>query len=419
MGILDGDIDWTLLGASLLANNQGHYGALGPALGSGLLSYGKAREGYKVTERAEEQRKAAEAAADKLGLRDLYDMNPKSFTEAYLEAMMESKFPGADKTGKNLYYAEKPGTPGFKGYVIGPGGKAVEVRPEDGYAWAPRQSWRDFGGYQAPMPAYGAPQAQGSIPGVPRTQSPGTAIAAPPTATAVPRVPGAPPGAVPNVLKPGEQPSVRGAQEAAVQQARTDAEIVRNQPFDESKLRTETIKYGVVEDLFDQAEKQIGMFTTGFPAQMTKEYAWSPAHDLMLTLDGIKANLGFDRLQSMRDQSPTGGALGQVSEFENRLLQSVWGSLEQSASEEMFRERLEMVRDTMELIIHGRYDEYIRKHGGLPPGMAKPNEAGWRFMKEAIPLPPKINAMTMKVGRAYITDKGILIWNGQAFEEPE
>jgi hypothetical protein len=41
----------------------------------------------------------------------------------------------------------------------------------------------------------------------------------------------------------------------------------------------------------------------------------------------IKANIGFDRLQQMRNESPTGGALGNVSNFEVELLQSVLGSI--------------------------------------------------------------------------------------------
>lgn len=47
-------------------------------------------------------------------------------------------------------------------------------------------------------------------------------------------------------------------------------------------------------------------------------------------LDTVKANLGFEELQSMRDNSPTGGALGQVSERELEFLQSVQTSLEQA-----------------------------------------------------------------------------------------
>lgn len=42
MGLLT-DLDPMLLGASILANNTGHYGALAPALGGGLLQYNKAR----------------------------------------------------------------------------------------------------------------------------------------------------------------------------------------------------------------------------------------------------------------------------------------------------------------------------------------------------------------------------------------
>ena len=44
----------------------------------------------------------------------------------------------------------------------------------------------------------------------------------------------------------------------------------------------------------------------------------------------IKANVGFDNLQTMRDNSPTGGALGAVTEKEIAFLQAMQGSLEQS-----------------------------------------------------------------------------------------
>jgi hypothetical protein len=49
-------------------------------------------------------------------------------------------------------------------------------------------------------------------------------------------------------------------------------------------------------------------------------------------LDTIKSNIGFNKLQEMREGSPTGGALGNVSDRENKLLQSVIASVEQSQS---------------------------------------------------------------------------------------
>jgi len=50
-------------------------------------------------------------------------------------------------------------------------------------------------------------------------------------------------------------------------------------------------------------------------------------------------------LQAMRDSSPTGGALGQVTELELKLLQSSLAALDQGMSPERFREQLMIVRD--------------------------------------------------------------------------
>lgn len=77
------------------------------------------------------------------------------------------------------------------------------------------------------------------------------------------------------------------------------------------------------------------------------------AHDLSKMLDGIKARIGFDSLQEMRANSPTGAALGAVSDTENRLLQSAFGSLEQSQSEEEFVFNLRRLKQQYNEIVHG------------------------------------------------------------------
>ena len=71
----------------------------------------------------------------------------------------------------------------------------------------------------------------------------------------------------------------------------------------------------------------------------------SPAFDVDKMLNTIKANVGFDRLQAMRDSSPTGGALGQVTELELKLLQSSLAALDQGMSPKRFREQLMIVRN--------------------------------------------------------------------------
>jgi len=56
----------------------------------------------------------------------------------------------------------------------------------------------------------------------------------------------------------------------------------------------------------------------------------------------LKSNLAFDRLQKMRDQSKTGGALGQVSNIELGLLQSSVAALNPASSN--FEEQLRTVK---------------------------------------------------------------------------
>lgn len=110
-------------------------------------------------------------------------------------------------------------------------------------------------------------------------------------------------------------------------------------------LQTYELKSESVNGLIDTALQQAGPWSTGFVGQVTDFVGGSPAHNLSKTLTAIRANLGFDTLQDMRDNSPTGGALGQVSNTENELLQSTWGSLMQSQSAEQLRQNLQRIKD--------------------------------------------------------------------------
>ena len=66
----------------------------------------------------------------------------------------------------------------------------------------------------------------------------------------------------------------------------------------------------------------------------------SDALTMSTDLKQIQGNLAFDRLQEMREASPTGGALGQVSEVELELLKSAMQSINQKLSPEEFKTRL-------------------------------------------------------------------------------
>ncbi len=80
-----------------------------------------------------------------------------------------------------------------------------------------------------------------------------------------------------------------------------------------------------------QARDKVSGFTAGAGALLSF-VPLTEAKDLSKRLTTIKANLGFDRLQQMRDASPTGGALGQVAVQELIALQSTIASLDQDQS---------------------------------------------------------------------------------------
>lgn len=79
------------------------------------------------------------------------------------------------------------------------------------------------------------------------------------------------------------------------------------------------------------AKGMVGWNTAGVGGAMAA-LPQTDARDLAAKLQTIKANLGFDRLQQMRDQSPTGGALGQVAVQELASLQATVASLDQMQS---------------------------------------------------------------------------------------
>jgi hypothetical protein len=108
----------------------------------------------------------------------------------------------------------------------------------------------------------------------------------------------------------------------------------------------------------------------------------TPQRDLAGNLATIKANIGFDRLQEMREMSPTGGALGQVSNLENQLLQATRGNLEQSQSREQLLNNAVMLRNQYLDTIHGTPEEIAEL---VRQGLVSPEQAA--KLSERTPLP--------------------------------
>ena len=100
-----------------------------------------------------------------------------------------------------------------------------------------------------------------------------------------------------------------------------------------------------VETSIDRALQMIGPMSTGFVGARLRGVEGSPAYNLAAEIETVKANLGFDRLQQMREASPTGGALGAIAVQELVALQSTVANLDPNQSPEQLRANLQRVRD--------------------------------------------------------------------------
>lgn len=111
-------------------------------------------------------------------------------------------------------------------------------------------------------------------------------------------------------------------------------------------LYNENINKG--DRLIKQIEGAIddtSIWTTGTLGAFLKYIPGLKAADMQSIITTITANIGFDKLQDMRLQSPTGGALGQVAIQELEALQASIANLQQSQSPTQMKANLQMVLD--------------------------------------------------------------------------
>ena len=90
----------------------------------------------------------------------------------------------------------------------------------------------------------------------------------------------------------------------------------------------------------DKAINDTDYLTAGFMGQKTQDIGGTPAANLKATLTTIGADSALSKLQEIRDASPTGGALGAITERELDLLRDSAAALAQSQSPDQLRENL-------------------------------------------------------------------------------
>lgn len=110
----------------------------------------------------------------------------------------------------------------------------------------------------------------------------------------------------------------------------------------------------ITNTAIEKALPLINESTTGVIAKGQERSGLAPkseAAQLARFLDTVKANVGFGKLNAMRAASPTGGALGQVSEREITFLQASEGSLEQFQRPEELKKTITEIKNSKDRIL--------------------------------------------------------------------
>jgi hypothetical protein len=152
------------------------------------------------------------------------------------------------------------------------------------------------------------------------------------------------------------------AKKAALEQKQTllDLKNYEKAEGEKGKVAAATASADRIINTVDEAIPLVGITTAGVAGALN--IPGTDGRNLEEALKTIKANLGFDRLQQMRDASKTGGALGQVAVKELEALQASIASLDRGQSPDTLRRNLEDIK-----FYYSRWSKAVK---GEDPGPA-------------------------------------------------
>lgn len=134
-------------------------------------------------------------------------------------------------------------------------------------------------------------------------------------------------------VQPSTAAAIERAANAAAQAETEQTEATRAAGRGVDQLET----IGELKDIINENP----LTATGLFASVVRNIPATQAYDAQAVVDTIIANAGFDQLAQMRRESPTGGALGQVTERELQFLQRTIANLDLNQSPERVMRQIE------------------------------------------------------------------------------
>lgn len=156
-------------------------------------------------------------------------------------------------------------------------------------------------------------------------------------------------------------------------------------------LEGQKAQANVIIGKVDEALGKVNGWSTGFVGQKLREYGNTDAYDLNSAVGTVKANLGFQELQAMRENSPTGGALGAIAVQELQALQSTIASLDTAQSQDQLKNNLAQIKTHYQNVIDTMDGKTPKGYGNVMPS----NE------KMPTSQPVKKSAMKGQISKGY------------------
>lgn len=202
------------------------------------------------------------------------------------------------------------------------------------------------------------------------------AISAPVPGMTAPAAAPAPAAAAPAAAPAAAGPAINPfAGVTPEQKAEATARVAKQKtlPKVRSTVRALEDKTELVDDAINQALALADTTTTGIVGSLGKDIPGTNAYKLRSILNTIGTNVGFDALTEMRQNSPTGGALGNVSDTENKLLQGTIAALDQGLDAQSLRANLEAVRRARNGALRRVREAFDKDFGDTYAGSADSN----------------------------------------------
>ena len=192
------------------------------------------------------------------------------------------------------------------------------------------------------------------------------------TVPSVAQVPGQAPAQAPAQapVQPSAQPSVAanvnpvaGLSPKASQEIR--AKMIEARP---AVLSSANYTLTQIKDTFDTADKLLNdpealKAISGFTGPLTALVPGTKAYDAAALINNLQSRNFVSEIQTMRQNSPTGGAVGNVAVAEMQGLSNIPASLQIGQSEKQLRDQLEQLKRRSNAAINSIIDSYKRDYG--------------------------------------------------------